>query len=138
MPWTRRQVKYLLSSVSPLSGEQKGKMKSELHQNPSMGHEKKGSTAMKHNIHSMRIQVHRGSGEVTGHTVYHTMMPKATKKSGAFLESTEHAYPFGPDGHSPEHGHMSDHIAEHLGLSQPEGHERAEDNEGEAETAKEY
>jgi hypothetical protein len=42
MPWTRRQVKYLLSNGSPLSGQQKTKMTGELHANPSMGHMKKG------------------------------------------------------------------------------------------------
>jgi hypothetical protein len=47
MPWTRRQVKYLLSSGSPLSGDQKTKMKGELHADPAIGHEKKGSDAMK-------------------------------------------------------------------------------------------
>lgn len=47
MPWTRRQVKYLLSSGSPLSGEQKTKMVGELHSDPSMGHKKKGSKALK-------------------------------------------------------------------------------------------
>lgn len=47
MPWTRRQVKYLLSSGSPLSGQQKDKMKTELHDNPAMGHAKKGSSELK-------------------------------------------------------------------------------------------
>lgn len=42
MPWTRQQVKYLLSKGSPLSGSQKTKMKGELHEDPSMGHRKKG------------------------------------------------------------------------------------------------
>ena len=42
MPWTRRAVKYLLSSGSPLSDEQQAKMKRELHENPEMGHLKKG------------------------------------------------------------------------------------------------
>lgn len=51
MPWTRRQVKYLLSSGSPLTGEQKDSMKSELHENPAMGHEKKGSADMKRGPH---------------------------------------------------------------------------------------
>lgn len=45
MPWTRKQVKYLLSSGSPLSGSQKEKMKGELHANPAMGHKKKNSAA---------------------------------------------------------------------------------------------
>lgn len=44
MPWTRRQVKYLLSSGSPLSGQQKTKMKGELHANPTMGHKRKGAS----------------------------------------------------------------------------------------------
>ena len=47
MPWTRRQVKFLLSKGSPLTPEQEAKMKQELHQNPAMGHEKKGSKALK-------------------------------------------------------------------------------------------
>jgi hypothetical protein len=47
MPWTRQQVKYLLSSVSPLSSQQQTKMKGELHANPEMGHKEKGSAALK-------------------------------------------------------------------------------------------
>jgi hypothetical protein len=42
MPWTRKQVKYLLSKGSPLSGSQREKMLGELHANPAMGHKKKG------------------------------------------------------------------------------------------------
>jgi len=52
MPYTRRQVKYLLSSGSPLSGQQKDKMKSELHANPEMGHMKKGSSKYKGEAHN--------------------------------------------------------------------------------------
>ncbi len=47
MPWTRRQVKKLLSSGSPLTGAQQDKMKRELHANPAMGHARKGSKALK-------------------------------------------------------------------------------------------
>lgn len=47
MPWTRKQVKKLLSSGSPLNSGQKAKMKSELHADPAMGHAKKGSEALK-------------------------------------------------------------------------------------------
>lgn len=43
MPWTRRQVKSLFSSGSPLSSAQKDKMHSELHADPGLGHYKKGS-----------------------------------------------------------------------------------------------
>lgn len=43
MPWTPRQKRYLLSSVSPLTEKQKVKMKTELHEDPAMGHEKKGA-----------------------------------------------------------------------------------------------
>lgn len=42
MPWTEKQVRYLLSKVSPLKSAQKIKMKGELHANPAMGHKKKG------------------------------------------------------------------------------------------------
>ena len=47
MPWTRKQVKLLLSQYSPLSSEQREKMKAELHSNPAMGHAKKGSEELK-------------------------------------------------------------------------------------------
>lgn len=47
MPYTRRQVRYLESSGSPLTAEQKDKMNRELHADPSLGHKKKGSAAMK-------------------------------------------------------------------------------------------
>lgn len=47
MPWTRKAVKFLLSSGSPLKAGQKEKMVGELHANPSMGHKKKGSSALK-------------------------------------------------------------------------------------------
>lgn len=40
MPWTRREVRYLLSSGSPLSSGQKAKMEGELHENPGLGHKK--------------------------------------------------------------------------------------------------
>lgn len=43
MPWTRKQVRYLLSKGSPLTDQQQTKMKGELHANPAMGHMKKGS-----------------------------------------------------------------------------------------------
>jgi hypothetical protein len=47
-PWTRKQVKKLLSSESPLNAGQKRRMISELHANPKMGHMKKGSKSLKH------------------------------------------------------------------------------------------
>ena len=75
---------------------------------------------MKHNIHEMRIEVHRGQGgEVTGHTVHHHLMPKASGKSGAFLENTHHSFPFDAKGKSTSHGDMSAHIKKHLALSVP-------------------
>lgn len=47
MPWTRKQVKLLLSKYSPLSTQQQDKMKAELHANPKLGHAKKGATGLK-------------------------------------------------------------------------------------------
>lgn len=49
MPWTRKQVKLLLSKYSPLEPEQKTKMVAELHANPAIGHAKKGSEELKKN-----------------------------------------------------------------------------------------
>lgn len=42
MPWTRREVRFLLSSGSPLTSGQRSKMVGELHENPALGHERKG------------------------------------------------------------------------------------------------
>lgn len=42
MPWTPKEVRFLLSKVSPLSSSQKAKMKLELHENPKLGHYRKG------------------------------------------------------------------------------------------------
>lgn len=47
MPYTRKQVRYLLSGGSPLDEAQKDKMKAELHSDPAMGHKRKGSAALK-------------------------------------------------------------------------------------------
>ena len=47
MPWSRKEVKFLFSSGSPLTPQQKDKMHKELHADPAMGHEKKGSAEMK-------------------------------------------------------------------------------------------
>jgi hypothetical protein len=47
MPWTRKQVKKLLGPDSPLTPEQQQKMKSELANDPSLGHARKGSKALK-------------------------------------------------------------------------------------------
>jgi hypothetical protein len=46
VPYTRRAIKLLLSSGSPLSGKQKEKekLKSELHEDPSIGHARKGAS----------------------------------------------------------------------------------------------
>jgi len=64
------------------------------------------------NMREMRIEIHRGKGgQVTGHTVHHHMMPKATAKSGAFMEETHHSFPFGPK----DHAGMMKHIASALG-----------------------
>lgn len=41
MPWTPRETRYLLSKASPLTPEQKDKMKAELHADPQMAHAKK-------------------------------------------------------------------------------------------------
>ena len=47
MPWTRKQTRFLLSKVSPLTPEQRDKMLKELHADPAMGHARKGSVGLK-------------------------------------------------------------------------------------------
>lgn len=44
MPWTPKQVRFLLSRGSPLTGGQRSKMVGELHSNPALGHKRKGAT----------------------------------------------------------------------------------------------
>jgi hypothetical protein len=114
-PWTPRQVRFLESSGSPLTAAQKDKMNAELHANPLLGHNQKGSAAMKKSpaghMREMRIEIHRGpKKEVTGYTVHHHMLPSAASKSGAFMEHETHTQPFS----AKEHGAMVDHVQEHL------------------------
>ena len=139
MPWTRQQVKYLESSGSPLTSSQKAKMNSELHENPALGHNRKGSAAMKKespegHMREMRIEIHRGpKKEVTGFTVHHHMMPtkSASSPSGAFMENQTHTQPFS----AKEHGAMMEHVNEHLdgvmGGGGGKGEAAEEEEEGE-------
>jgi len=60
-------------------------------------------------MREMRIEIHRGpQAKVTGFTIHHHMMPKATK-SMAFSENTTHSHPFGVGDHEA----MMDHVHEH-------------------------
>lgn len=133
MPYTRRQVRYLESSASPLTQAQKDKMNAELHEDPSLGHHTKGSSTMaKHNIREIRVEVHRDAkGSVTGHTVHHHMLAKPTK-SPAFMEDTHESYPFGSKGEGASGGaKLGDHIMHHLGMGDKgkESHQDAEPDE---------
>lgn len=47
MPFTKKEVRFLLSNGSPLSEAHKEKVKAELRANPAIGRAKKGSAAMK-------------------------------------------------------------------------------------------
>jgi hypothetical protein len=47
VPYTPKQVRFLLSSGSPLSAVQKESMKTELHSMPYLAHARKGSREMK-------------------------------------------------------------------------------------------
>jgi len=81
-------MRYLESSGSPLTSEQKAKMNRELHSDPSLGHKTKGSAAMakesKAKYHMTHI-THHSDGS---HTVEHEHHRKASK-SGAFSERPE-------------------------------------------------
>ncbi len=62
-------------------------------------------------IRSMRIEIHRGpKKEVTGFTVHHERVPKATK-SAAFLEDTHESHPFSAGQHEEMMNHIDQHIA---------------------------
>jgi len=64
MPFTRKEVRFLESSGSPLTTEQKAKMNEELHENPSLGHMRKGSAEMKR---GPRKHSADGEGHWSGH-----------------------------------------------------------------------
>lgn len=99
-------------------------------------HEEKMKNAP-HKIREIRIEVHRDKKQgVTGHTVHTHHMPKATGKSGAFLEDTHESVPFDANGESKSHGHMLDHIGSQLGMqgaaeAEPDGDEGEEEGEEE-------
>ena len=58
-PWTRKQVRKLLSKGSPLTAAQKDSMKAELHENPAMGHKRKGGRRRTMTAHSGFISAQR-------------------------------------------------------------------------------
>jgi len=47
MPWTPAQVRLMLSKYTPLKPAQEAKMREELHNNPALGHARKGSQELK-------------------------------------------------------------------------------------------
>jgi hypothetical protein len=100
-------------------------MNHELHENPAMGHKKKGSEAMaKGKMEHMRIS----PSENGGHSIEHHYK-SSMGKSGAFLSHPE------PETHvfgAHEGAKMIKHIKEHLGLgAKPEEHAPAETEEPE-------
>ncbi len=109
MPWTRKQVRYLESSGSPLSAEQKAKMNAELHADPSLGHHTKGSNSMKdarmHGFGRTEIEHHMDGS----HTVRHFPMPKRSK-GGAFV-GEDKAVSYSATG-TPE---LISKVSDHLG-----------------------
>ena len=141
MPYTEKQVRFLESSGSPLTAAQKSKMNAELHADPSLGHKKKGSTAMKkvataQPMREMRIEIHRGPGPkraVTGFTVHHHMVPKPASKSGAFMEDTTHQQPFSKDEHGKMMAHVTSHLKGQLGMAAGAAHGEPDGDEGEEE-----
>lgn len=48
-PWTRAQIRLMLSKYSPVDEAEQAKIKRELHENPALGHAKKGSKELKKN-----------------------------------------------------------------------------------------
>lgn len=112
MPWTRRQVRFLESSGSPLTPPQKSKMNAELHSDPSMGHKKKGSETMKKEKSSkapfhMTHITHHDDGS---HSVEHEAHMKGSK-SGAFMERGEGTSYAATDGKD-----LMGKLKEHLGI----------------------
>jgi hypothetical protein len=80
-------------------------------------------------MRKMEIEIHRGPKmKVTGFTVHHHMLPKATKSS-AFMENTTHSQPFGANQHEAMMDHIDAHTSAQLGhvggAAEPEGEEQA-------------
>ena len=112
-------------------GAMKGNKETEKGREMERKHER--DTMSKHNIREIRVEVHRDAkGAVTGHTVHHHMMPKATK-SPAFMENTEESYPFGAGGESANGGaNLGGHIMQHLGMGD-KSKEAKQDGEADTE-----
>ena len=63
----------------------------------------------------MRIEIHRGTGgKVSGFTVHHHMVPKASK-SAAFMQDETVSQPFGAHEHEKMIDHVHEHTAAQLG-----------------------
>jgi hypothetical protein len=120
----------VMNDIGAMKGNketEKGREMEKKHEEDTM--KKPSSTAEP--MRGMRIEIHRGPGmKVTGHTVHHDMMPKkaANSPGGAFMEETNHSFPFDAHGESSSHGNMLDHIADHLGMG---GEPKGEGAEGE-------
>lgn len=94
-----------------------------LHSTTKMGSEssspsKTSSTENEHSQHKLsriEIEIHRdGEKNISGHVVTHHHEPTASK-SGAFTDlGKPESYVFDGDGHSSTHGHLADHMAEHM------------------------
>lgn len=84
-------------------------------------------------MRSMRIEIHRGpKGEVTGHTVHHDMMPKASK-SGAFMEHETPSFPFGATDHAGVMANVSKHLKGQMGGKEASPAAGAGEGEGEGD-----
>lgn len=94
-----------------------------IHAGKKMGSEstepnKTSSTENEHSAHKLsriEIEIHRdGEKNISGHVVTHHHEPTASK-SGAFSDyGKPESYVFDGDGNSSTHGHMADHMAEHM------------------------
>jgi hypothetical protein len=115
MPWTKRQVRFLESKDSPLTSSQREKMNSELHDNPSMGHMKKGAKGMER---GNKVEAYKKSKR-KAHRIH---IEKADDDSG-FMVTTH--YPGPIDGSS--HGALISDASEksvHRNLSSVHRHLR--------------
>ena len=84
-------------------------------------------------MREMRIEIHHGPKQkVTGFTVHHHMMPKATK-SMAFSENTTHSQPFGADQHEQMMDHIHEHTSAQLGSAAKAVGEASTEEAGEGE-----
>jgi hypothetical protein len=123
----------VMNSIGAMKGNKETEKGREMEKKHEEDKTMKKATVEHEPMREMRIEIHRGpKNKVTGFTVHHHMMPKASK-SMAFSENTTHSHPFGVGEHEAMMDHIHEHTAAQMGgeAAMPKGEAAEEEAEGE-------